>query len=329
MKREIPKDIVQKLRQVPEGSFADIDCLPGGQIKHTISPFKPGCKGISENWKISDTAEISFTRYICDGFDHRHQSHSNLLSVHHCRQGRIGWNMGENMCLYLGSGDVSAHMANSCVSSVVSLPLGYYEGISVLIDTDKLSQNPPRFLSEAGFSADLLLKKLFGAGELTHFSFTKQSEAVFDRLYTLPREVKFSYLKLKAAELLLYLYSAPEKSRSIRDGFYFEQIEQIKEIHRLITENFATRYTVEELSKRYRINTSTLKEMFKSVYGMPIATYMKRYRIYRAAGMLSEKNMSVADVSRAVGYESQSKFSTAFKDIIGVLPTEYRKISRN
>lgn len=31
------------------------------------------------------------------------------------------------------------------------------------------------------------------------------------------------------------------------------------------------------VQKAYLINTSTLKEVFKAVYGLPIATYMKEY----------------------------------------------------
>ena len=41
--------------------------------------------------------------------------------------------------------------------------------------------------------------------------------------------------------------------------------------------------------------------------------------------MLRETDMSVAEVALAVGYDSQSKFSTAFKAFFQVLPREYCK----
>ena len=65
--------------------------------------------------------------------------------------------------------------------------------------------------------------------------------------------------------------------------------------------------------------------MFKSVYGLPIASYMKHYRISRAAQMLRETDESISSISASVGYESQSKFSKAFKDVMNILPTDYRK----
>ena len=43
--------------------------------------------------------------------------------------------------------------------------------------------------------------------------------------------------------------------------------------------------------------------------------------------VLRETDASVAEVARRVGYESQSKFTAAFKDQYGCLPTMYRKMS--
>ena len=85
------------------------------------------------------------------------------------------------------------------------------------------------------------------------------------------------------------------------------------------------RYTIDELAREYLINTAALKSIFKSVYGMPVASYMKQYRITRAASMLRETDLTIDSVARAVGYESQSKFSAAFKDIMKILPTDYRR----
>ena len=41
--------------------------------------------------------------------------------------------------------------------------------------------------------------------------------------------------------------------------------------------------------------------------------------------MLRETDESISSISASVGYESQSKFSKAFKDVMNILPTDYRK----
>ena len=85
------------------------------------------------------------------------------------------------------------------------------------------------------------------------------------------------------------------------------------------------RFTIEELSHKYLMNPTTLKAVFKSVYGESIAAHMKEHRMEKAAALLRESDMSIAEIGRLVGYESQSKFTAAFKESYGCLPKEYRK----
>ena len=135
----------------------------------------------------------------------------------------------------------------------------------------------------------------------------------------------FTLLKLQ--ELLLYLEGLESGGRELT-RYGSQQTARIQEIHALLTEHLDRRYTIEELSHRYLLNTSTLKEVFKAVYGLPIATYMKEYRVRRAMELLRESGGSIAAIAAAVGYESQGKFTRAFKDVTGQLPTEYRREHR-
>jgi len=132
-------------------------------------------------------------------------------------------------------------------------------------------------------------------------------------------------LKLKALELLIYLNGLQPGGKELTQ-YFSQQTELIKEIHQHLTGHLDQRFTIEELSRQYLINTSTLKEVFKAVYGLPIATYMKEYRIKQSMKLLRETTASIADIASQVGYESQGKFTRAFKDMEQILPTEYRKI---
>ena len=104
-----------------------------------------------------------------------------------------------------------------------------------------------------------------------------------------------------------------------------QQVELVRSVHDFLVEHLGERYTIEELSKKYLLNTSTLKELFKAVYGQPIAAYMKEYRMERAKGLLRETEDSVAAIAQEVGYGTQGKFTQAFKEHTGALPTEYRR----
>ena len=75
------------------------------------------------------------------------------------------------------------------------------------------------------------------------------------------------------------------------------------------------------------MNTTTLKTIFKSVYGAPIATYMKEYRIRQAAQLLQDTTYSIAEIAERVGYENQSKFTSAFRSVLHLPPAAYRKLN--
>ena len=111
-------------------------------------------------------------------------------------------------------------------------------------------------------------------------------------------------------------------------GGTVEQLETIRAVHDYLTQHLSSRMTIEELSKRFLMNPSTMKALFKSVYGSSLASHIREHRMEHAARLLIEGDESVAQVARAVGYESQSKFSTEFHKAYGALPTEYRKAQK-
>ena len=73
----------------------------------------------------------------------------NILEINHCREGREGSKLLSGSCLYLGEGDLSIHTMDNCASEM-SFPLKHYRGISVVIDLEVVSQNPPGILADSG-----------------------------------------------------------------------------------------------------------------------------------------------------------------------------------
>lgn len=119
--------------------------------------------------------------------------------------------------------------------------------------------------------------------------------------------------------------TCPIEERFNESHKYDSQIQIIHDIHTHLTSDLMKRPTIEDLSHRFHINTTTLKSTFKLVYGKPIASYMKEYRIKRAMEFLLETDMSVSKIALKVGYENSSKFSNVFKEITGILPKDFRK----
>lgn len=320
--------IAEKLKDVPAGSLISIrHPLGTSDVVRTSSTesIPADARLKSESFDLYPGIQLSFHCYLADHFHIRHCHGISVLSIDHCRAGRIGWEMKGGLSLYFGNGDLSFHYTDKCSDSEITLPLGYYEGLSVDLDLPVLQKQLPELLLDAGVDVGDLCQKFCGEKETAALPSSSRIEHIFSEVYDLPEQMKLPYLKLKCQELLMFLNMAEPVSENVLNPHYSEQVRIIRQIHDRITEHPEKRYTIEELAKEYLINTAALKSIFKSVYGMPVAAYMKHYRIMKAAGLLRDSDGNIASIARSVGYESQSKFSAAFKDIMKILPTDYRR----
>lgn len=289
-------------------------CLSGkGQMNHT--ELFPGIE-LSVNY--FNASQISF----------QHEALPEVLEINYCRAGRIGWDMRDGFSVYLGPGDMDLHTMDYCAASTMNLPLGYYEGITVSIDIRQISSNPPDLIRESGINGNALLRKLFAQGRPFSLPASDETGRIFEVLFHLPEHLCIPYYKLKVQELLLYLERLRPDDEKILDQYYSAQVECIKEIHTRMTKDLNRRYTIDELSKLYLMNTSSLKSIFKAVYGQPIASYMKEYRMRRAMELLRQTDESIAEIAQMMGYENQGKFTKAFKDIVQMNPLEFRQHCR-
>ncbi len=327
MKKECIQEISDRLIDVPPGTCRMVKHSAGGiSVSEDFEQKLPSDARIKIiSYGLYPGIEISYNYFQGNRFAFHHCHRSSALAVDHCCRGRIGWEMGDGLSLYFGSGDLSFHMNTGCSDSVITLPLGYYEGLSLSLDLDILEQDSPELIRDAGIDIRKLCRKFCKEGNVAALPASSHIGHIFSEVYDLPEKMILPYLKLKCQELLLFLYMTDPSGTNHLNSYYSGQIELIHRIHKELTEDLTHRYTIEELSRRYLINTSALKAIFKSVYGLPVASYMKRYRILRAAELLRNESCSISEIARSVGYESQSKFSKTFKDVMNILPTDYRR----
>ena len=316
------------LQDVPEGALA-VSCPAGAPAEAVRGPLRgetPG-RGRVERYAVFPAVEAAYHVFRAPWAAFHHAALEHVLELFYCRSGRVGWNLRGGAALYLGAGDLAVQSAVCCADSTMRFPLGCCEGISLSVDLRRLETQCPEILREAGFAPEAL-RRTFCEGKPAAISAGAALEGLFAPLYDAPPALRLPYLKLKTQELLLYLSALRPEERE-PPAYVARQTEQIRALHALLTEHLDRRYTIEERSRRFLINTSTLKEVFKAVYGLPIATYMKEYRVRRAMELLRETDGSIAAVAAAVGYETQSKFTKAFKDTVGVLPSVYRRTCRD
>ncbi|HDK7167963.1 TPA: helix-turn-helix transcriptional regulator [Clostridium botulinum] len=251
-------------------------------------------------------------------------TNDNIIEINHCEEGRQECELLSGSYLYLGEGDLSINTMNNCAHTM-GFPLKYYKGISVLLYLDEVARDVPEILQDISIDIYGLKEKFCINNECFAMRANDKIKNIFSDLYYIPESVQKAYFKLKVLELLVFLNIIDVSKKGQGEYYSQQQAETIKQIKKLITEDFKHRYTIQELAKEYCISQTTLKTYFKGIYGTSMAAYMKEYRMKQAAVMLRETSNSVADIAISVAYQSQSKFAAAFKEIIGISPFEYRK----
>lgn len=98
----------------------------------------------------------------------------------------------------------------------------------------------------------------------------------------------------------------------------------LHEAHNILTLEVCTPPTIKELAGRVYLNTQKLKAGFSHLYHMSIHQYVTSLRMSIACNLLSEASLSVADVSKQVGYHNCSKFIAMFQRYYGMTPLKYR-----
>lgn len=291
--------------------------------------FDPEGKGLAECWSLFPGVALTHSLYRAGRCRFPHAPSASVMQIDHCRFGRAVWETRGGSSLSLGPGDLSLHMTDARADPVMKFPTGCYEGIAVSLDLETLDREPPELLREAGVGGGQLSQKFCPAGSCAVMPASPRIDHIFSELYVLPPHLRLPYFKVKAQELLLFLSMLEPEQGKNPDRYLSQQVRTIQAIHKQLTEHLDQRFTIEELSRQHLINTSSLKAVFKSVYGAPVAAYMKEYRVRTAARLLRETGSSVAEIAAQVGYENQSKFSAAFQAFYQQPPTLYRKQYQN
>ena len=98
----------------------------------------------------------------------------------------------------------------------------------------------------------------------------------------------------------------------------------IKEAISFIEQNFQNDISVEDIAGFCNLNRSYFGKIFRDTLGKSPQEFLISYRMSKAAELLKLTELSVGDISSAVGYLNQLHFSRAFKKIYGTSPRQWR-----
>ncbi|MBO9471996.1 GlxA family transcriptional regulator [Shimia sp. R10_1] len=93
----------------------------------------------------------------------------------------------------------------------------------------------------------------------------------------------------------------------------------------IMHENLEDPLEITEIARAIAVSRRQLERLFqKYVETSPVQFYIK-LRVQRAYALLSETEMSVADIAAATGFGSASQLTSRFKKLYGASPTSFRR----
>jgi signal transduction histidine kinase/ligand-binding sensor domain-containing protein/DNA-binding response OmpR family regulator len=96
-----------------------------------------------------------------------------------------------------------------------------------------------------------------------------------------------------------------------------------------ISENIANpALNVEMLAQEIGISRVHLHRKLKELTNQSTRDLIRNIRLQKAGKLLAEKHLNISEVAFAVGFTNVAHFSTAFKELYGLSPTEYMQVQR-
>ena len=89
--------------------------------------------------------------------------------------------------------------------------------------------------------------------------------------------------------------------------------------------DFALRLDLDDLAARHHVSRYYLSHAFKSVTGYSLKEYLTLCRISYACQQLADPERPIHEIAEASGFKDFSNFSRAFKELIGMTPSEFRR----
>ena len=105
-----------------------------------------------------------------------------------------------------------------------------------------------------------------------------------------------------------------------------KQREKLQSTLQFIGASFHEPITLEQAAAAAGYDTSYFCKLFRSATGMTFHRYLNAYRISQACRLLTETQDSVAAVAEKSGFRSQKKLNRLFREMMGMTPTQYRRL---
>ena len=309
----------------------DAGRFPGGVEVHTDSVSATMTLDGSEHgslrlFSLAPGVILSFNRIYTHVWPLAQTETANILLLNFCLNGRCEVDLDNGQFAFLSQGVMA--LGTQQVTEPYRYPSSVYEGVELFLDLDTLEQEPYCLFLEAGIDLATLIRHFQAAQKLYLAQAPAAIQGILSELWALRDTEDIWRMKLGSARLLLELERQPYVPHPRIRYFTLSQVAIAKEVHSILLSDLSHNHTAQELAERFQIGETSLKNYFRGVFGENLSVWLRKARMRRAAELLRDTELRVAEIAAQVGYENQSKFAAVFARQFGCSPLEYRRRAR-
>lgn len=105
-------------------------------------------------------------------------------------------------------------------------------------------------------------------------------------------------------------------------------VRRIKNLRTTLFNSLDREWTVEQLAAEINISPSYFHSLYKAVFGISPIQDLIKMRISSAKRLLQHSQLPISEISINLGYKSPYHFSRQFRQLSGMSPSKYRKMSK-
>ena len=284
-------------------------------------------EGTMRRFEVAPGIQITYNDLKMDSCFRPIRFEKDFLQINHCLEGCYECELEGGSVSFLGEGDLCVDYLSKDRQVFLGsrIPLKKYRGITVLLEMETAQQTLDQGFQQAHISLEQIKEHLCSDGRSLIIKSKHEIDHIFSEFYSVDERIQVPYFWIKVIELLLFLSLLDGSAVCRPQQFSADISKRTQDVYQYIIENPFTKDTIQDLACMFGLAESSLKRCFKSIAGTSIGTFVKTKRMEAAADMLvSEPTLSIGEIGIVAGYENQSKFSAAFKSVMGVTPQAYR-----
>ncbi|MBP3885704.1 MAG: helix-turn-helix transcriptional regulator [Olsenella sp.] len=275
----------------------------------------------SKTYELARGVVVSFGTFAPDGsVGFWALQRASLVVVALC-EGLLGFaSQGESLRL---EGGAILLARPSAVSSLNAE--SHSGGFAVSVDAERVTPETLAACAALGVSREDVERILDEGEGVRVFPPHGELMSVLGRVCACERDQDVAGMRLRVIELMSCVVAEAEREAEGSKASASHQRIAARAV-REMREDLACPKTIALLARKCDTSPTVLKESFREVYGMPVYSWYRRYRMEAASRRLLDGHSSVADVALSVGYSNPSKFAKAFGETMGMTPSEWRQV---